>query len=77
MYVSKPDFHKGERGWLAYAKGLLLYKRRDVGSGSTLTVVNTENLEEQHNFRLKGNKNFEKNLAAYSAIDSFDDLQNL
>ena len=54
MYVSKPDFHKGERGWLAFAKGLLLYKSRDVGSGSMLTVVNTENLEEQQNFRLEG-----------------------
>ena len=57
MYISKPDFHKGERGWLAYAKGLLLYKSRDAGSGSTLTVVNTENLEEQQNFRLEGNTN--------------------
>ena len=54
MYASKADFHKGERGWLAYAKGLLLFKNRDAGSGSALTVVSSDNLEEQQSFRLEG-----------------------
>ena len=54
IYVSKRDFHKGEKGWLAFANGLLFYKSREVGTNPGLKVVNAENLDEQQEFHLEG-----------------------
>ena len=54
MYAEATDFHCSERGWLAYARGLLLYKCLDSVGTSTLTVINPENLQEQQTYNLEG-----------------------
>ncbi len=58
VYAEATDFHCSERGWLAYARGLLLYKCLDSVGTSTLTVINPENLQEQQTYNLEGNKSF-------------------
>ena len=54
VYAEATDFHCSERGWLAYARGLLLYKCLDSVGTSTLTVINPDNLQEQQTFNLEG-----------------------
>ncbi|XP_074650729.1 E3 ubiquitin-protein ligase MYCBP2-like [Tubulanus polymorphus] len=54
VYLTRTDFHAKERGWLAYAKGMLFYKDMDSASGA-LAVINIETLDEEKLFKFEGN----------------------
>ncbi|XP_064637403.1 E3 ubiquitin-protein ligase MYCBP2-like isoform X3 [Lineus longissimus] len=54
IYMSRPDFHPRQKGWLAFAKGMLFFKDTE-SSSSSLSVINTDTLEEEKHYLFEGN----------------------
>ena len=57
MYISRPDFHTSERGWLAYSSDQLFYKPLQ-DKHAELTSVNVDTLMEEHSYVFEGGITF-------------------